>query len=151
MCAFINSIVGPVIGGVISASVGLGMFLIQRRLTAKDDFIGMIDDIRAKLHVSGEKEHVFYPESVELLRQSVYKVRRYLSSERRVHLHEILRDYEGLKRWFEAPDKVAIFKVHTRLSADAALGNFLDRFEDCVAGRHIRPDIVSGAIEFSKE
>lgn len=66
-------------------------------------------------------------------------------------MHEILRSYEDLKRWFKAPDDVVIFKVKTSMSADAALGNFLDRFEDCVAGRHIRPDIVSGAIEFPKE
>jgi hypothetical protein len=151
MCAFIKSIIGPVIGGVISASVGLGMFFVQRRLTAKDDFIGMIDDLRAKLHVSGEKEHIFYSESMEVLRQGVYKVRRYLSSERRVHLHEILRSYEDLKRWFKAPEDVVVFKVHTHIAADAALGNYLDRFEDCVAGRRIRPDIVSGAIEFPKE
>lgn len=71
MCAFVKSVIGPVIGGVISASVGLAMFLIQRRLSAKDDFIGIIDDLRAKLHVSGEQEHVFYSESLEMLRQCI--------------------------------------------------------------------------------
>jgi hypothetical protein len=132
MCDFFKTTFSMLLGGALSAATGLWLFSVQRRLDAKDEFMATIDDLRARLDVLRDKPEIFYSESVEVLRRGVYKVRRSLGKKQRIRLHEIFRDYINQKKWFESPERTVAFKVDKKISPDAALDGFLDRFYGCV-------------------
>ena len=143
MCEFFKDAAGSLVGGALAVGTGYWLFWVQRRSSAKDDFLATIDDLKAKLEVSRgidascDKTHVFYNESTEVLRRAVYKVRRHLRSSLRERLQKTFQDFEGQKQWFESPERVVALKVHLKGLGNphpqTFLDDFLDRFYDCVA------------------
>jgi hypothetical protein len=135
-------------GGALSAATGLWLFWIQRRIAAKDDFLASIEDLRVRLDFLQMKPEAFYAESVEILRNRVYKVRRHLRKEQRAELHTILRDYENEKDWFESPHKVITLIAYLKSEGVGApspqmfLGSFLNRFEACVTKQKIDAQLL---------
>jgi hypothetical protein len=137
MYDFLRETFSTFVGGALSAATGFWLFWIQRRIAAKDDFLASIEDLRARLDFLQKRPEVFYAESVEVLRNRVYKVRRHLRKEQQVELRKTLRDYENEKDWFESPQRVLALMVHLGgvggPSPQSHLESFLNKFEACVA------------------
>ena len=115
------------------------MFHHQRRTSAKDDFLAVTEDLRAKLDAMPYRTDVFFTESVPILRQAVYRVRRFLKEEKRSSLYKILREYEVQNRsQFVAVSAERLKNLEELDKPERTLHTFFDRFDECVSDKEQR-------------
>ena len=104
---------------------------------AKDKFLAVVADQRAKFDVMKLQESEFFEQSVPSLTQAVYGIQNFLPAAQWNDLHAILKDYRshhksefggGLKR------TAAAFNAQLgkgKTYSQTLLG-FLDRFGECI-------------------
>lgn len=103
---------------------------VRNRLTkAKDEFMAVLADQRAKLTTESRRE-VFYAESVPVFVAAVYRLRYVLPDSQWQRLRAVLTDYEsqGYKQFDRFQDMQAAFFKDRENSRQRLLG-FLERFE----------------------
>lgn len=137
MCRFIETLVGPIIGGIISAGVGYWMFCLERNRAAKDVFHDIVSGERAKLETMKLREAEFFEQSIPIMSQAVYRVQRFVTPQERTRLHQVLRDYQSHhKSEFEggltsmaasAAADLGTGKTHVQI-----LEEFIDKLDECV-------------------
>ena len=137
MCDAIQNTISTIIGGVLSAATGLGAFWLQRRSTARDEFLATVDNLRAKLPTFDHNPELFYSESRIVLRHATFKVRRHLGNKSKTLIDETLKEYENQEEWFKSPTTVLTLMVHLGGENVAPklpiwFEDFLRRFTDCI-------------------
>lgn len=113
MCDAIQNTISTIIGGVLSAATGLGAFWLQRRSTARDEFLATVDNLRAKLPTFDHNPELFYSESRIVLRHATFKVRRHLGNKSKTLIDETLKEYENQEEWFKSPTTVLTLVAKT--------------------------------------
>jgi hypothetical protein len=122
---------------------GLGYWLGGRRENssrirrAKDEFLAVIADQRAKFDAMKFREAEFFEQSLPAFTRAVYGIKHFLSAAQWAPLHAILQEYQSHhKSEFEGGRT----RLVAAISAERGVGKthsqtlreFLDRFDDCI-------------------
>lgn len=148
MAEFLMSILGPLLGGVISATVGLLLFHYKRKQDTMDDFLALLAEQRSRLvalelanrqSLTTERffnpgEDEFFTASIPVLSLAVDKVRRVLPPTQAANLRAIFADYSTYRTKYEGMTRAAL-GVEPGKSYAQKLLEFLDRMEAIVSRR----------------
>ena len=126
-----------ILTGLVGYWLGIRQDSRTRKRQAKDRFLAVLADQRAKFDALKWKEAEFFEQSVPAFTQAVYGIQHFISAADWACLHTVLQEYQSHhKSEFEGGRTrlVAAFnaergvgKVHPE-----ALREFLDRFEKCI-------------------
>jgi hypothetical protein len=122
---------------------GLGYWLGGRRENssrirrAKDEFLAVIADPRAKFDTMKLREAEFFDQSLPAFTRAVYGIQHFLPTVQWSRLHAILQEYKSHhKSEFEGGRTrlVAAFSAERGVGKthSQTLREFLDRFDDCI-------------------
>ncbi len=103
---------------------------------AKDEFLRVIADEKAKLSYAGVRFDVFFGVCILPVTQAVYRLRHLLREEQRQALDKRLKDYttqESLK--FGNGREMLVEFLQTNVTPENRLFMLLTGFEDCVNKR----------------
>ena len=135
MCNTIESIATTIAGGLVAGGVGVALAWLQRRCDAREDFLAVIADQRAKLDRKPEDDDCFFQESLPVLSQAVHRVRRHVNPDEWSCLCKTWQDYRDqderfLKRALRKTEPIQIFT--NMKMPDVILREHLDKFESCL-------------------